>query len=76
MNDEEAYPHFVHLFEPQKIESVIFFGDALISYIGFGPSGKYLSILKMRLEFLLLRLNASTSSHLQFDLCLSRRSCI
>ena len=41
VNDEEAYPHFVHLFEPHKIESVLFFGDALISYIGFGPSSKF-----------------------------------
>ena len=41
VNDEEAYPHFIHLVEPHKIESVIFLGDALISYIGFGPSGAF-----------------------------------
>ena len=41
VNDEEAYPHFIHLVEPYKIESVIFLGDALISYIGFGPSGTF-----------------------------------
>ena len=39
VNDEDPYPHFVHLFEPMKIKSVEFFGDAVISYIGFGPSG-------------------------------------
>ena len=39
VNDEEPYPHFVHLFEPKKIKTVSFSGDALLSYIGFGPAG-------------------------------------